>query len=62
MAELSRRTILNAPHGTLAGYRMGCRCLWCQAACQAHSEFTGPAAKHEEQKISTPRQRPRAIK
>ncbi len=48
MAELGRRSILNAPHGTLAGYRMGCRCLWCQAACQAHLEPSDPARKAQD--------------
>lgn len=61
MAELGRRSVLNAPHGTLAGYRMGCGCLWCHAACQAHLEPIGPAVKHDEQKIPTPQQRPRSV-
>lgn len=25
----------DAPHGTLRGARMGCRCMWCRSAEQA---------------------------
>lgn len=29
---MADRLILEAPHGTLAGYGEGCRCAWCQPA------------------------------
>jgi hypothetical protein len=45
MSEPGRFQISDAPHGTLAGYRMGCRCQWCLAANQAHSEPPRPMNK-----------------
>jgi hypothetical protein len=35
------------PHGTLRGYSMGCRCLFCKSAKTATTEAVGDAGTRE---------------
>jgi len=63
MSEAARPHLPDAPHGTLAGYRMGCRCQCCQAANHAHSASVEAVMNSNNQTAATyqqartPRQR-----
>lgn len=37
----------DAPHGTLRGYQIGCRCLWCTSAKTAATEPLSTIASGE---------------
>lgn len=38
--------VIDAPHGTLAGYRSwGCHCIWCTAAERAATPIVSAAGK-----------------
>ncbi len=40
------KVVIDAPHGTLAGYRTwGCRCMWCESAERAITPIVTAAGK-----------------